>query len=147
MACRSVSQGGDIMALKPIKVSQLNKYIGRVMQTDPILGNVSVTGEISNLKYHSSGHVYFTLKDDSSKVNCFMPAGAARSMRFQLADGMEVVTAGYISVYEKGGYYSLNIRDVQVSGEGGLALAYKAMYERLLKEGLFDASHKKQLQP
>ena len=145
MACRSVSQGGDIMALKPIKVSQLNKYIGRVMQTDPILGNVSVTGEISNLKYHSSGHVYFTLKDDSSKVNCFMPAGAARSMRFQLADGMEVVTAGYISVYEKGGYYSLNIRDVQVSGEGGLALAYKAMYERLLKEGLFDASHKKQL--
>ncbi len=133
------------MALKPIKVSQLNKYIGRVMQTDPILGNVSVIGEISNLKYHGSGHVYFTLKDDTSKVNCFMPSSIVGNMRFQLADGMEVVAAGYISVYEKGGYYSLNVRDVQVSGEGGLALAYKAMYERLLKEGLFDAAHKKPL--
>ncbi len=131
------------MALKPIKVSQLNKYIGRVMQTDPILGNVSVIGEISNLKYHSSGHVYFTLKDDTSKVNCFMPASISESMRFQLADGMEVVAAGYISVFERGGYYSLTVRDVQVAGEGGLALAYKAMYERLLKEGLFAAAHKK----
>lgn len=133
------------MALKPIKVSQLNKYIGRVMQTDPILGNVSVIGEISNLKYHGSGHVYFTLKDDGSRVNCFMPAGAAEKLRFQLADGMEIIAAGYISVYEKGGYYSLNVRDIQVSGEGGLALAYRAMYDRLSKEGLFDAAHKKPL--
>lgn len=133
------------MALKPIKVSQLNKYIGRIMQTDPILGNVSVIGEISNLKYHSSGHVYFTLKDDAGKLNCFVMGSVVKNIRFQLADGMEIVAAGYISVYEKGGYYSLNVRDIQVSGEGELALAYKAMYERLLGEGLFDASHKKQL--
>lgn len=133
------------MALKPIKVSQLNKYIGRVMQTDPILGNVSVIGEISNLKYHSSGHVYFTLKDDAGKLNCFVTGSVVKNIRFQLADGMEVITAGYISVYEKGGYYSLNVRDIQVSGEGELALAYKAMYERLFGEGIFDASHKKQL--
>lgn len=133
------------MALKPIKVSQLNKYIGRVMQTDPILGNVSVIGEISNLKYHSSGHVYFTLKDDAGKLNCFVTGSVEKNIRFQLADGMEVITAGYISVYEKGGYYSLNVRDIQVSGEGELALAYKAMYERLFGEGIFDASHKKQL--
>ncbi len=133
------------MALKPIKVSQLNKYIGRVMQTDPILGNVSVIGEISNLKYHSSGHVYFTLKDDAGKLNCFVTGSVEKNIRSQLADGMEVITAGYISVYEKGGYYSLNVRDIQVSGEGELALAYKAMYERLFGEGIFDASHKKQL--
>lgn len=133
------------MALKPIKVSQLNKYIGRVMQTDPILGNVSVIGEISNLKYHSSGHVYFTLKDDAGKLNCFVTGSVVKNIRFQLADGMEVITAGYISVYEKGGYYSLNVRDIQVSGEGELALAYKAMYERLFGEGIFDASYKKQL--
>ena len=61
------------MGLKPVKVSQLNSYIKRVLQTDPILGNVSVIGEVSNLKFHGSGHVYFSLKDESSKVNCFLP--------------------------------------------------------------------------
>jgi len=63
------------MALKPIKVSQLNSYIKRILQTDPILGNVSVIGEISNLKFHSTGHVYFSLKDESGKVSCFLAAG------------------------------------------------------------------------
>ena len=60
------------MGLKPVPVGQLNNYIGRVLKTDPILSNISVVGEISNLKYHSSGHVYFSLKDDSSRVNCFL---------------------------------------------------------------------------
>ena len=60
------------MGLKPVRVGQLNSYIGRVLKTDPILGNISVIGEISNLKFHSSGHVYFSLKDESSKVNCFL---------------------------------------------------------------------------
>ncbi len=60
------------MAIKPIKVSQLNGYIKRVLQSDPLLGNVSVIGEISNLKYHGTGHVYFTLKDETSKINCFL---------------------------------------------------------------------------
>lgn len=63
------------MALKPVKVSQLNSYIKRLLQTDPILGNVSVIGEISNLKFHGSGHVYFSLKDETGKVSCFLPAG------------------------------------------------------------------------
>lgn len=133
------------MAIKPIKVSQLNKYIGRVLQTDPILGNISVTGEISNLKYHNSGHVYFTLKDEGSKVNCFMPAGAAAGMHYELADGMQVIVYGYVSVYEKGGYYSLNVKNVDISGEGGLMLAFRAMYDRLKNEGLFNEEHKKPL--
>ena len=60
------------MAMKPISVSQLNNYIKRTLQTDPLLGNVSVTGEISNLKFHDSGHVYFSLKDESSRINCFI---------------------------------------------------------------------------
>ena len=59
------------MALKPVTVSQLNEYISRVLMTDPLLGNVTVTGEISNLKYHSSGHVYFSINDENSKINCF----------------------------------------------------------------------------
>lgn len=133
------------MAIKPIKVSQLNKYIGRVLQTDPILGNISVIGEISNLKYHNSGHVYFTLKDEGSKVNCFMPAGVAAGMHYELADGMQVIVYGYVSVYEKGGYYSLNVKNVDISGEGGLMLAFRAMYDRLKNEGLFDEEHKKPL--
>ena len=62
------------MGLKPVSVSQLNSYIKRILQSDPILGNVSVIGEISNLKFHGSGHVYFSLKDNTSTVNCFLPS-------------------------------------------------------------------------
>ena len=90
------------MALKPITVSQLNRYIGKVLSTDPILGNVSVQGEISNLKYHGSGHVYFTLKDAGSKINCFLHASAAENLRYELTDGIEAVVMGYLSVYEAG---------------------------------------------
>ena len=67
------------MAIKPVSVSQLNGYIKRILQTDPLLGNVSVVGEISNLKFHGSGHVYFTLKDQNSKINCFLPTAAQRT--------------------------------------------------------------------
>ncbi|MCI8285065.1 MAG: exodeoxyribonuclease VII large subunit [Firmicutes bacterium] len=131
------------MALKPIKVSQLNKYIGRVLSTDPILGNVCVTGEISNLKYHNMGYIFFTLKDENSKISCFVSAAAAENLRYELSDGMEIIVYGYVSVYERGGYYSLNVSDVQISGEGNLNAAYRALYDKLLKEGIFDADKKK----
>ncbi len=131
------------MALKPITVSQLNRYIGKVLSTDPILGNVSVQGEISNLKYHGSGHVYFTLKDAGSKINCFLHASAAENLRYELTDGIEAVVMGYLSVYEAGGYYSLNVRDVEISGAGSLAAAFKALFKKLEKEGIFDPEYKK----
>ena len=131
------------MALKPITVSQLNRYIGKILSTDPILGNVSVRGEISNLKYHGSGHVYFSLKDAGSKINCFLPASSAGNLRYQLTDGIEAVVSGYLSVYEAGGYYSLNVRDVEISGAGSLAAAFRALFEKLEKEGLFDPEYKK----
>ena len=76
------------MALRPVSVTQLNDYIGRVLQTDPLLGNISVIGEISNLKYHSSGHVYFSLVDEGSKVNCFLPSSYAQTLPWRLGDGM-----------------------------------------------------------
>ena len=72
------------MALRPVSVTQLNDYIGRVLQTDPLLGNISVIGEISNLKYHSSGHVYFSLVDEGSKVNCFLPSSYAQTLPWRL---------------------------------------------------------------
>ncbi len=131
------------MAMKPIKVSQLNSYIKRILQTDPLLGNVSVIGEISNLKFHSSGHVYFSMKDAGSKINCFLPSDVFKKLHYELSEGMEITASGYIYVYEKGGTYSLNIRDVQVEGLGNLSIAFEKLKERLASEGLFDEKYKK----
>lgn len=133
------------MGLKPVKVGQLNNYIGRVLKTDPILANVSVVGEISNLKFHSSGHVYFSLKDETSKVNCFLAASNLERITCPMEEGMEIIATGYISVYERGGYYSLNIRDIEVNGEGQLAIQFEKLKARLEKEGLFAAENKKPL--
>ncbi len=133
------------MALKPITVSQLNTYADRVLRTDPILGNVSVKGEISNLKFHSSGHIYFSMKDESSRLNCFMPASCASKLRYEIENGMEIVSHGYVAVYKAGGYYSLNVRDIEISGEGSLAAAFKAMYKKLESEGIFDIRRKKNI--
>ncbi|MBR0596620.1 exodeoxyribonuclease VII large subunit [Sinanaerobacter chloroacetimidivorans] len=131
------------MAMKPVKVSQLNGYIKRILQSDPLLGNVSVVGEISNLKLHSTGHVYFTLKDESSKVNCFLGAEYVKDIRYELADGMEIVVNGYIYLYERGGTYSLNVREITVEGIGNLSAAFERLKEKLSKEGLFDEKYKK----
>ncbi len=131
------------MAVKPIKVSQLNGYIKRVLQSDPLLGNVSVVGEVSNLKYHGTGHVYFTLKDETSKISCFLAAEYLKDLRYELSDGLEIVANGYIYLYERGGSYSLNVREISVEGVGNLTVAFEQLKEKLLKEGLFDEKYKK----
>lgn len=133
------------MALKPVKVSQLNSYIKRILQTDPILGNVSVIGEVSNLKFHSSGHVYFSLKDETSKVSCFLPAGNVDRLDFVLKEGIEVTAHGYIYLYERGGSYSINIREIEPAGQGDLAAAFEKLKAKLQEEGLFSQEHKKQI--
>ena len=133
------------MGLKPVRVGQLNNYIGRVLRTDPILGSISVIGEISNLKFHGSGHVYFSLKDEDSKINCFLAAGNLEKITCPLEEGMEIVANGYISVYERGGYYSLNIRDIESNGEGQLAIQFEKMKAKLQKEGCFAEDAKKKL--
>ena len=131
------------MALRPVSVTQLNEYIARVLQTDPLLGNIAVTGEISNLKYHSSGHIYFSMIDEKSKINCFLPASYAENLKYHLGDGIKVTVRGYINVFKKGGTYTLFIRELEISGEGDLAAAFLLLKEKLEKEGLFDPSHKK----
>lgn len=133
------------MALKPVRVSQLNSYIKRILQTDPILGNVSVIGEISNLKFHGSGHVYFSLKDETGKVNCFLAADNFSRLEFELEEGLEIIASGYIYLYERGGSYSLNIRDIEISGQGNLASEFLRLKSKLEKEGLFDTAHKKNI--
>ena len=131
------------MALKPISVSQLNDYIGRGIGTDPLLGAVVVKGEISNLKYHTSGHVYFSIIDAASKINCFLPREYAMQLHYQLDDGMEVTLTGSVNVFKKNGTYSIYVKNVEVSGAGNLAIAFEKMKEKLDKEGLFDQAHKK----
>lgn len=131
------------MAVKPVKVSQLNGYIKRILQSDPLLGNVSVIGEISNLKHHGTGHAYFTLKDESSKINCFLSAENLIDLRYELADGMEIIANGYIYLYERGGSYSLNVREITIEGVGNLSAAFEKLKEKLQKEGLFLEKYKK----
>ncbi|MEG0923502.1 MAG: exodeoxyribonuclease VII large subunit [Anaerovoracaceae bacterium] len=131
------------MALKPISVSQLNDYISRVLITDPILGNVTVLGEISNLKYHQTGHIYFSIIDDNSKINCFLPKDYGYNLHYELTDGMEVTIVGSINVFKKNGTYSLYVKNVEVAGEGNLTLAFEQLKKKLLAEGLFEKEHKK----
>lgn len=133
------------MGMKPIKVSQLNAYINRILKTDPILSSVLVKGEISNLKFHGSGHVYFTLKDEESKLNCFLSGSNLQHIEFQIEEGLEVTAEGGISVFEKGGTYSLNVRDLQIEGQGNLSIAFEKLKDKLYKEGLFDEKHKRPL--
>ena len=133
------------MGLKPVKVSQLNNYIKRILQSDPILGSVSVIGEISNLKFHNSGHVYFSLKDEKSRINCFLAADNVDAVEDMLVEGNEVTARGYIYLYERGGSYSLNVRTMESAGRGDLAAAFEKLKAKLEKEGIFDPAHKKVL--
>jgi exodeoxyribonuclease VII large subunit len=133
------------LSVKPISVSQLNNYVKRVIGTDPILGNLSVTGEISNLVHHSSGHIYFALKDDASRLNCFLSIERKSNLHFELSAGMQIIAYGNLSVYEKNGSYSLNIREVDPAGEGALSIAFENLKNKLKKEGIFDTEHKKKL--
>lgn len=131
------------MPLKPVSVSQLNSYIKRILATDPILSNVSVKGEISNLTKHSSGHWYFTLKDETSRINCFLPAERVSGLRFDISEGMELIVYGSVSVYERGGSYSVYVRDIDVQGEGSLKIAFENLRRKLEAEGLFDPDVKR----
>ncbi len=131
------------MALKPVSVTQLNEYISRVLSTDPLLGNIRVTGEITNLKYHSSGHIYFSVTDENSKINCFFPSSYVKNLQIALRDGLKIIMNGYINVYKKGGTYTLFVRSVESCGEGDLIAAFELLKRKLDAEGLFAAEHKK----
>jgi exodeoxyribonuclease VII large subunit len=133
------------VAIKPIKVSQLNAYIKRILQSDPLLGNVSVSGEISNLKLHGAGNIYFTLKDEISKVSCFLSSEHVRDLHYELSEGLEIVVSGHLYVYERGGSYSIYVKEIAVAGVGNLSLAFEQLKQKLSKEGLFDQSRKRSL--
>lgn len=133
------------MQTKSITVSQLNKYIARVLSTDPILMSVAVKGEVSRITKHGSGNWFFDLKDSGSKISCFLPSSRVPYIRYEISDGMELTVFGNISVFERSGSYSLFVSDIQAEGEGALAAAFENLKKKLSEEGLFDPAHKKAL--
>lgn len=133
------------MYSKTITVSALNSYIKKVIDNDFILSNSNIKGEISNFKLHSSGHIYFSLKDENSKINCIMFRSAAKNLNFIPENGMKVVVKGRISVYEKDGAYQLYCDIMEPDGIGELYLAFEKLKNKLQAKGLFDDKHKKQV--
>jgi len=129
------------MEEKIYTVSELTREIKQVLETGfPCLW---VEGEISNFKRHSSGHLYFTLKDENSQIRCAMWRYRANDLIFRPEDGMKVLVQGNLQVYEPGGYYQIIVQQVQPAGVGELQLAFEQLKKKLYAEGLFDEAHKK----
>ena len=130
------------MKIRALDVSEANSYIKRILINDPILYNLRIKGEVSNLKLHSSGNVYLSLKDQNSKINCVVfKSDYDRSLN--LENGTKIIASGYISVYERDGSYQLYIKNIEVSGIGNLYIEFNKLKEKLQKEGLFDYKYKK----
>jgi exodeoxyribonuclease VII large subunit len=128
---------------KYLSVIALTKYIKRKFDADPHLQDVHVRGEISNFKQHSSGHMYFTLKDDKARILAVMFSSQSRAMKFSPENGLKVVVKGDISVYEPSGQYQIYIKEMRPDGIGELFLAYEQLKKRLESEGLFSIEQKK----
>lgn len=114
---------------------------------DYALNHIYVRGEISNCKYHTSGHIYFTLKDKGGAMACVMFASARKGLNFRLMEGMSVIVFGSVGVYERDGRYQLYAREIMQEGVGQLYEAYEALKKKLMAEGLFDTAHKKPIPP
>lgn len=130
-----------------LSVTQLNEYLKMVIEGDRVLSNVFVRGEISNFKLYSSGHAYFTLKDDAGQLKSVMFRSYFSRMTFMPEDGMRVIAHGRVSVYETSGQYQLYVDDMQPDGAGSLAMRFEQLKRKLAAEGLFDEARKRPLPP
>ena len=128
-----------------VTVSQLNNYMKKLVEHQPVLGDILIKGEISNYKLHYSGHHYITLKDNGGVLKAVMFKGAAQSLTFAPDNGMKVIARGKISVYEPGGTYQLYINEMTPDGLGELYAAFEKLKEKLKNEGYFDEEHKKSI--
>ena len=126
-------------------VSKLNRYVKKLFENDFNLQDIWILGEISNFKLHSSGHMYFVLKDKESQIKCVMFRGNNSTLRFMPGDGMKVKVRGDVSVYEKRGEYQLYAKEIIESGKGELYLAFERLKEKLKDEGFFSEKIKKKL--
>lgn len=130
---------------KIYSVSEINRHVKQLLESDTLLTSISIRGEITNFKAHYTGHFYFTLKDESSTIKCVMFKGYAQYVKFKPADGMKVVINGEVGVFERDGVYQIYCKSMSPEGLGDLYLAYEQLKEKLSKEGLFDASKKKKI--
>lgn len=136
---------GKVGSYEIFTVSEITRRVARALDRDPVLGDIWVNGEIANFTHHSSGHIYFTLKDDSSRLRAVMFRGSNIGLRFRPADGMRVYAHGYVGVYERGGEYQLYVDLMEPAGLGELYLAFQQLRAKLEAEGLFDPAAKRPL--
>ena len=130
---------------KIYSVSKVNGYIRNMLENDFVLNSIWVAGEISNFKKHSSGHMYFSLKDSESVIRCVMFRGDAEMLPFMPENGMSVIVCGYVSVYERAGEYQIICQLMQPEGTGALSIAFEQLKEKLSAEGLFDSDFKREI--
>ncbi len=128
-----------------LTVTQLNTLIKELLESEPLLSNICVRGELSNYKIYPSGHHYFTLKDRDSSLRCVMFKSSAQRLRFRPENGMSVTVSGRVSVYPRDGAYQFYCSGIMPEGTGDLQVAFEQLKARLEGEGLFDTSHKKPL--
>lgn len=133
------------METKYLTVSALTKYLKYKFDSDNNLKNVFIKGEISNFKRHTTGHLYFSVKDEASKINAIMFANNAKKVNFNIADGSKVLIIGRISIYEATGNYQIYVEEMIEDGIGNLYKAFEELKEKLAKEGLFDKKYKKEI--
>lgn len=124
-------------------VTQVNSYIKNMFAQDFLLRRLSVKGEVSNCKYHSSGHIYFTLKDGGGTLQAVMFASQRRGLNFKLAEGQQVVVKGTVDVYERDGKYQLYASEIELSGRGDLYLRFEKLLKELEEMGMFDPQYKR----
>lgn len=131
------------MRMKTLTVSEVNNYIKKTLDNDYILNNLLIRGEVSNLKYHSSGHIYFSLKDSTSKINCVMFKSNSINLDFKVEDGMQVIAAARCSIYQGTGSLQLYINKLEKEGLGELHIKFEKLKNKLQDEGYFDDKYKK----
>lgn len=132
------------MTAKNYTVGQINGYIKNLIGSDYLLGDIYVKGEVSNCKYHSSGHIYFTLKDETGAMAAVMFRGNVQSgLQFQLENGQLVIAHGGVNVYERDGRYQLYVKDIKLDGTGNLYEEYERLKQKLYEQGLFEFDRKK----
>lgn len=131
------------MERRYITVTTLNKYLKNKFDTDPNIQTLGIKGEISNFKGHTRGHLYFTLKDESSRINAVMFSTHASKLNFVPKDGMKVLVIGRVSVYEPTGGYQIYVNEMISDGVGNLYLKFEELKKQLSNEGLFNQEHKK----
>lgn len=135
------------MAGNVYTVKQVNAYIRNMFTQDFMLNRIYVKGEVSNCKYHTSGHIYFSLKDESGTIACVMFAGQRGGLSFLMAEGQQVIVFGSVSVYERGGTYQLYARQIRLDGEGVLYEKFQALKKELEEMGMFAQEYKKPIPP